>query len=437
MLSPFSFDPNAGLANPGHVWYNRLKKRRRDPMRTYLKLSLLFLALVLILSMAGCGNTEPDVTQALLYTVSGVELEFNVTHSAPLHPDVTVEGWGIATLSDLQEIMGIPDAPTPNPGEIAERTLGKAVTADLYLNEAGQVAAIEVQDIAQRPVIGISWKKETVGDDYKGFAEAFERNGAYAVFLPRVSTEAEAQAVLDAIDGIFMTGGADIEPVHYGQSPEPHGSAKWNTDRDTSDLLLIRRAIAMDLPLLGVCRGAQALNTALGGSLIQDVPLYLGQQVLDGQIDPRRVTAVLSGTLPDGSISVPDDDCEEEHLRVEVDGLCHRGGLKYHALEDGIDPDSKWLADIIGGTNISSIATAHHQSIDPTALGNGLTIAARSSDGIVEAVEYRDNLFAMGLQWHPERDALGDSSEVDVDQNLSNALLRALVTHAGIYHRLN
>ena len=55
----------------------------------------------------------------------------------------------------------------------------------------------------------------------------------------------------------------------------------------------------------------------------------------------------------------------------------------------------------------------------------------------MEAVEYRDNLFAMGLQWHPERDALGDSSEVDVDQNLSNALLRALVTHAGIYHRLN
>lgn len=412
-------------------------------MRVYMKLLMLFLTIALLLSLAGCaGNTAPDVAQALLYTVSGGELEFNVTHSAPIHPNVTVEGWGITEFSDLQEIMGIPDAPSPVPGlDVPERTLGKAVTADLYLNEAGQITAIDIQDIAQRPVIGISWKKDTIGEDYQRFAEAFERNGAYAIFLPQVSTEADAQAVLDAIDGIFMTGGADIEPTHYGQDPIPHGSVKWNIARDTSDLLLIRRAIAMDLPLLGVCRGAQALNTALGGSLIQDVPLYLGQQVLDGQIDSSRVTAVLSGTLPDGSISVPDPDCEDEHLRVEVDGLCHRGGLKYHALDadngTAIDPDSKWLADIIGGTNIANIATAHHQAIDPTALGRGLTIAARSSDGIVEAVEYRDNLFAMGLQWHPERDALGDSGEVDVDQDLSNALLRALVTHAGIYRRLN
>lgn len=406
------------------------------------KLLLLFLSLALILSFAGCiEDAEPDVAGALLYTVSGGELEYNVTHSAPIHPDVTVEGWGITTMSDLQQIMGGPDAPSPVPGlDTPERTLGKAVTADLYLNEKGQITAIDIQDIAQRPVIGISWKKEAIGDDYIRFAEAFERNGAYAVFLPRVSTEAEAQAVLNALDGIFMTGGADINPALYGQEPMPHGSVKWNSDRDTSDLLLIRRAIEMDLPLLGVCRGAQALNTALGGSLIQDVPLYLGQQVLDGQIDPSRVTAVLSGTLPDGSISVPDDDCEEEHLRVEVDGLCHRGGLKYHTLDadngTAIDPDSKWLADIIGGTRIANIATAHHQSIDPTALGRGLTIAARSSDGIVEAVEYRDNLFAIGLQWHPERDALNDSGEVDVDQDLSNALLRALVTHAQIYSRL-
>lgn len=411
-------------------------------MRVNSKLLLLFLSLALILSFAGCtGDAEPDVADALLYAVSGGELEYNVTHSAPIHPDVTVEGWGIAELSDLQDIMGVPDAPTPVPGAAAERALGQAVTADLYLDEQGQITSIIIQDIARRPVIGISWKKDTVGDDYIGFAEAFERNGAYALFLPQVSTEDEAQAVLDALDGIFMTGGADIDPTLYGQDPMPHGSAKWNSDRDTSDLLLIRRAIEMDLPLLGVCRGAQALNTALGGSLIQDVPLYLGQQVLSGQIAPERVTAVLSGTLPDGSISVPDDDCEEEHLRVEVDGLCHRGGLKYHTLDaangTAIDPDSKWLADIIGGTNISNIATAHHQSIDPTALGRGLTIAARSSDGIVEAVEYRDNLFALGLQWHPERDALGDSGEVDVDQDLSNALLRALVTHAWLYSRLN
>ena len=64
-------------------------------MRAYMKLSLFFLTITLLLSLAGCGNAEPDVTQALLYTVSGGNLEYNVTHSAPIHPDVTVEGWGI------------------------------------------------------------------------------------------------------------------------------------------------------------------------------------------------------------------------------------------------------------------------------------------------------------------------------------------------------
>ena len=390
------------------------------------------------------GSTKPDVVhhQALLYAVNGNELEYNVTYSAPIHRDVIVEGCGITELSALEQIMGAPDAPSPVLGtDIGERTLGKAVTADLYLNKQGQIIAIDVQNVAQRPVIGISWRKNTVKGEYLQFAEAFERNGAYVIYLPRISNGEEAKAALDAIDGVFIAGGEDIDPALYGQSPLPHGSVNSNPDRDTSDMLLIRRAIAMDLPLLSVCRGTQALNIALGGNLIQDIPLYLGQQVLDGTIDPARVTAVLSGTLPDSSTSVPDADCEEEHLRVEVDGVCHRGRLRSHALgaanSTAIDPNSKWLADIIGDTSISHVATAHHQAIDPTALGRGLTITARSSDGIVEAVEFRDNLFVLGLQWHPERDALGDISEVDLNQDLSNAPLRALVTYAQIYRDSN
>lgn len=67
------------------------------------------------------------------------------------------------------------------------------------------------------------------------------------------------------------------------------------------------------------------------------------------------------------------------------------------------------------------IATAHHQSIDPENLAEGLTIVAKSSDGIIEAVEYQEATFALALQWHPERDALEDTRDTDVDQDLSNA----------------
>ncbi len=416
---------------------------------------------------------KPAVKDALLYRISdgeshGVQLEFNVIHSAALFSDVRVSGYGLNNLSDLAEIMGTADAPNPEFGtSTTGRTLGKAVLADLFVNENGEIISIVVTDIRTRPVVGISWKKDTIKSDYQGFAEAFERNGAYAVYLPQVLTDAQAQAVLREIDGIFMTGGEDLNPSLYSQSQTPHGSVKWNDTRDVSDLLMIRHAIDLNIPLLAVCRGAQALNVALGGSLIQDIPYYLGQQVLGGDIPPERVTAVLSGTLPGSDECILDNGytyynarnelvgntynqehdtylegsgCENGHLRVEVDGVCHKGGDKYHSLGSGsedssaaIDPTSKWLVHIIGDTKIDFVSTAHHQAVDPNALGDGLTIVARSSDGIVEAIEYQANLFALGLQWHPERDALCDSGDIDADQELSSKPLRALVYYAGIH----
>ena len=77
-----------------------------------------------------------------------------------------------------------------------------------------------------------------------------------------------------------------------------------------------------------------------------------------------------------------------------------------------------------------SIGSAHHQALDPERLGEGLTVVATSADGIIEAVEYQANRFALGLQWHPERDALSDMRMKDVSQDLSNLPLRALVEAA-------
>ena len=440
------------------------------------------------------GQTDVEVTEdAILYTVDEEgNLEYNVTYEAPLSGGVVVtdeSGSGIDSLAELKEVMGEADAPkmelTTDPGA---RTLGDAVTADLTLGEDGTVVAITVTDVSERPIVGISWKSDTIGSDYQGFAEAYERNGAIAVYLPQVHNAQEAREVLSHIDGIFFTGGEDWNPSLYEQTQSPHGASGWNDARDTSDINLMQQAVDMDVPLLAVCRGEQGFNIAMGGGLIQDVPYYLGQQVLNGEIDPERVTGILSGpseadlqklmetwgykteeelpeifqtSVQDTGYTMYDDEgkylgssynkdsnsyaefdegCEEGHLRVQVDGLIHSGGTKYHALAGGesnddvaISQDSKWLYDIVGDDSIDLVATAHHQSADPENLGDGLTVVARSSDGIIEALEYQDATFALALQWHPERDALGgtDSEELGVDVDLCNAFLRALVTYAG------
>lgn len=433
------------------------------------------------------------VEDTILYTVnSDNQLEYNVVYDAPLASNVAVMDQtekGIDSLAELKEVMGEADLPktelTTDPGQ---RTIGDAVTADLVMNEDGAVVAITVSDVSERPIVGISWKKDTIGSDYQGFAEAYERNGAIAVYLPQVTSAEEARQVLSQIDGIFFTGGEDWNPSLYGETQSPHGSSGWNDARDTSDINLMQQAVEMDVPLLAVCRGEQGFNISRGGGLIQDVPYYLGQQVLNGEIDPERVTGILSGpsetdmaklmetwdyysleevpdifkeavkdtgytmyddegnrlgnpyNKEDGTYADFDEGCEEGHLRVQVDGLIHSGGTKYHELAAGTDnegvaisKDSKWLYDIVGTDSIDMIATAHHQSANPEKLGDGLTVVARSSDGIIEALEYQDATFALALQWHPERDALGGTAgeELGVDVDLCNAFLRALVTYAG------
>ena len=445
------------------------------------------LSLMPTIALADDSAAE-TIEDAILYTINdGGELEYNVTHAAPVSDTVAVSGEGLDSLAELEAVMGEVDKPAVALGtDPGQRTIGKAVTADLGLDADGSVVSITVTDISERPIVGISWKKDTIGTDYQGFAEAYERNGAIAVYLPQVHNAEEAQEVLSQIDGIFFTGGEDWNPSLYDEVQSPHGSSGWNDARDTSDINLMQQAVEMDVPLFAVCRGEQGFNVAMGGGLIQDIPYYLGQKVISGEIDASRVTRVMSGAIPstvegyenlsdeikqpvrDTGYTYYDEDyqkigktylgynedtqsyeyadydtgCEEGHLRVNIDGLIHSGAPSYHELEAkndgiGVSEDSKWLYDIVGDTTIDLVATAHHQAVNPEKLGDGLTIVARSSDGIVEAIEHQDNLFALAIQWHPERDALGDSSTAvkndrDPDNDLCNAFLRELVKYAGI-----
>lgn len=423
--------------------------------KRFLASATAFALILSLLPVASLGAEAPPaensgvattVEDAILYpSEESGSLDYNVVYTSKYDSEVKLldsSNSGIDTVEELKTVMGEADAPEDQLGtSIGSRTLGHAVTANLGFDEDGDIAQIEITDVNERPIVGISWKKDNIGSDYQGFAEAFERNGAYAVYLPQVHDADEAREVLSQIDGIFMTGGEDWNPSLYGEEPEPHGAVGWNNARDTSDIKLMQQAIEMDVPLLAVCRGEQGFNVAMGGSLIQDVPYYLGQKVSKGEIAENRITVLEDkGYYSGENYDIYYECAPDAHLRVVVDGLVHSGGTGYHELAGGagnegiaISKESKWLYDILGTDTLEWVATAHHQAVDPDDLGHGLTIVAMSSDGIVEAIEHQDSLFALALQWHPERDALEDTRDTDVDQNQCNALLGALVEYAGIY----
>ena len=425
--------------------------------KRFLASATAFALILSLLPVASLGAEAPPaenssvattVEDAILYpSEKSGSLDYNVVYTSEYDSEVKIldssnSGFDIDTVEELETVMGVADAPKVQLGtSTGLRTLGYAVTANLGFDEDGDIAQIEITDVNERPIVGISWKKDNIGSDYQGFAEAFERNGAYAVYLPQVHDADEAREVLSQIDGIFMTGGEDWNPSLYGEEPEPHGAVGWNNARDTSDIKLMQQAIEMDVPLLAVCRGEQGFNVAMGGSLIQDVPYYLGQKVSKGEIAENRITVLEDkGYYSGENYDIYYECAPDAHLRVVVDGLVHSGGTGYHELAGGagnegiaISKESKWLYDILGTDTLEWVATAHHQAVDPDDLGHGLTIVAMSSDGIVEAIEHQDSLFALALQWHPERDALEDTRDTDVDQNQCNALLGALVEYAGIY----
>ena len=356
--------------------------------------------------------TDGKISGAVLYALEGKDLQYDVFCHGSAAGAVIIDGTGsgIGSLEELARVLGTPDAPEAAAGcGTAGRTLGKAVTADIITDSRGNITELHIRSVTDRPVIGITWKSDTIGEDYQDFAEALERNGALAVYLPLTISEDHAEMVLSGVDGLFVTGGEDWNPALYGQTPIPHGSVDCNDIRDLSDLYLIRGGLEMDIPMLCVCRGAQGLNIALGGGLIQDIPTYLAQNGTGEEI-------------PEGCT------CEEKHLRVTAEGIAHHGNT-YHPMEF-IDPESKWLFEIFGTGSLPLVSTAHHQAIDPENLGEGLTVTAMSADGIIEAVEYRENRFVLGLQWHPERDALKDSQNTGIDRRHSNLPLRALVQYS-------
>ncbi len=208
-------------------------------------------------------------------------------------------------------------------------------------------------------------------------------HGAVAFMVPAVAHDSKHAArhlkveyVVQELDALVMQGGADVAPQTYGQTPiDP----RWQGDvvRDRYELALLRTFLAQKKPVLGVCRGAQLLNVAFGGTLYQDIPTQ----------------------------------CPAAHAHVDTD--------LYDQLEHNVTfLQGSQLTDLYPPSAQLRVTSIHHQAV--AQLGKGMVVEAVSTlDGLVEAIRWTGDAYARGVQWHPEfhhgRDALADSSPIMLD----------------------
>lgn len=204
------------------------------------------------------------------------------------------------------------------------------------------------------------------------YAAAVEATGGVPLLLPPSETPGAADAVVARLDGLVISGGADVEPERYGEQPHPR-TAAWRADRDAWEVALLDAAEAVGLPVLGVCRGMQVMAVRAGGVLDQHVP-----DLVD----------------------------HEQHSP---------GGDAFGAVSVVTAPGTR-IAGLVGER--LSVNCHHHQSVRTHP---GFTAVAHAEDGTLEAMETDGDRFCVGVQWHPETAA---------DVGLLAGLVRAAAAYA-------
>ena len=184
------------------------------------------------------------------------------------------------------------------------------------------------------------------------YVQAIEHAGGRPLVVP--PSENAVEETLDALDGLIVSGGEDIEPALYGAAPHPETKGA-RPDRDVAELALLRAALERDMPVLAICRGSQVLNVARGGDLVQHLPDLVGDE-------KHKHTP---GTFADHDVTL---DAESRLGRI----LGDRAPVKSH----------------------------HHQGYGR--IGTGLREVAWAEDGVVEGLEDPEKRFAIGVLWHPE-----------------------------------
>lgn len=206
------------------------------------------------------------------------------------------------------------------------------------------------------------------------YVECLRKAGAVPLLVAHPDAE-DAETVLDAVHGLVLTGGGDIDPGSYGAVNDGR-SQSLNAAADASEIALVRAAAERRLPTLGICRGMQIMNVALGGTMHQHI------------------------TTEDGPHRPEPTDHDE---------------IKRFGHPVTLEPDSR-LARLFGSSE-RFVNSYHHQAVDRIAAD--LRITARAADGVVEALEHTGGWDCHGVQWHPERTVDGG------DQILFDALVEA------------
>jgi len=195
------------------------------------------------------------------------------------------------------------------------------------------------------------------------YVRALVMAGCAPVLIPLLEDESVLRAIFERLDGIVFPGGADVGPLEYGEEPLPAIDNVVEAARDRTELRLARWAYDAVLPTLGICRGQQLLNVALGGSLYQDL-------------------------LAQGATGLDHSDADGRARSALVHGVA-------------LEPESR-LAQLIDETTLQ-VNSLHHQGIKKVA--PSLRVSGRSEDGVIEAVESAEadpDRFLVAVQWHPE-----------------------------------
>jgi putative glutamine amidotransferase len=192
------------------------------------------------------------------------------------------------------------------------------------------------------------------------YVEAIRRAGGDPQIIDRDAGQPDE--VVRSLDGLLLTGGADVDPARYGETRHP-SVEDAETGRDEFELGISRTAVARNLPLLGLCRGAQVLNVALGGTLVQDIPSQTGGDIAHAVSDTP--------------------------VTIAHEVWVAKGSRLWQALQERLNED-----------DACEVNSRHHQAVARVA--DGFDVSATAPDGVIEAVERSAARFCVGVQWHPE-----------------------------------
>ncbi len=212
----------------------------------------------------------------------------------------------------------------------------------------------------RKAIIGIAANQDKDSKEYrlnKSYSEAIISAGGLPVILPVISDKSIIKEYINGIDGLLLTGGADPDPLIYGENPMPF-TGRIDPLRDSFEMQIFKDAFQANLSILGICKGIQIINIAMGGTLYQDLNSQREGVLKHNQEAPTW--------YPTHSVNIDAESYLNQIVKQEM--------IKVNSI--------------------------HHQSIKD--VSPKFLVSAKAEDGVIEAIEIKEKRFVMGVQWHPE-----------------------------------